>query len=64
MNVEHGTFTPLILLCFGGMDTEAMRFFNRLGIIIAEKRDDHISASINLKKTLKKSPGPPRLLIF
>ena len=32
LNVEHGTFTPLILSCFGGMGTEAQRFFNRLGV--------------------------------
>ena len=51
LNVEHGTFTPLILSCFGGMGTEALRFYNRLGVKIAEKRDDYVSATINLIRT-------------
>ena len=51
LNVEHGTFTPLILSCFGGMGKEAMRFFNRLRTKIAEKRDDNISSTINLIRT-------------
>ena len=37
LNIEHGTFTPLVLSCFGGMGTEASRFFNRLGLKIAKK---------------------------
>ena len=51
LNVEHGTFTPLILSCFGGMGTEALRFYNRLGVKIAEKRDDYVIATINLIRT-------------
>ena len=51
LNVEHGTFTPLILSCFGGMGTEAHRFFNRLGIKVAEKRDEPISSTISLLRT-------------
>ena len=51
LNVEHGTFTPLIMSCFGGMGTEARRFYNRLSIKIAEKRDDHASATIQLIRT-------------
>ena len=39
LNVEHGTFTPLVFSCFGGMGTEAQRFFNRLAVKVAEKRD-------------------------
>ena len=51
LNVEHGTFTPIILSCFGGMGTEAQRFYNRLGIKVAEKRDEHISSTISLLRT-------------
>ena len=51
LNVEHGTFTPLVLSCFGGMGTEALRFFNRLGLKIAEKRDEDVSTTINLIRT-------------
>ena len=51
LNVEHGTFTPIILSCFGGMGTEAQRFYNRLGIKVAEKRNEHISFTISLLRT-------------
>ena len=51
LNVEHGTFTPTVLSCFGGMGTEAQRFYNRLGIKVAEKREEHISSTISLLRT-------------
>ena len=51
LNVEHGTFTPLILSCFGGMGTEAKRFFNRLGVKVTEKRNEEISCTISLLRT-------------
>ena len=51
LNVEHGTFTPLILSCFGGMGTEAQRFFNRLGVKVAEKRDERISTTLSFIRT-------------
>ena len=38
MEVEHGTFTPLVFSCFGGMSKECSAFFKRLTILIAEKR--------------------------
>ena len=51
LNVEHGTFTPLVFSCFGGMGTEAQRFYNRLGKKIAEKRNELISTTISLLRT-------------
>ena len=30
LNVEHGTFTPLVFSCYGGMSTECSRFYDRL----------------------------------
>ena len=51
LNIEHGTFTPLVLSCFGGMGTEASRFFNRLGLKVAEKRDEPASCTISLIRT-------------
>ena len=38
LDVEHGTFTPLVFSCFGGMSKECSAFFKRLTILIAEKR--------------------------
>ena len=51
INVEHGTFTPLIFSCFGGMGTEALRFYNRLGVKVAEKRQEPISTTISFVRT-------------
>ncbi len=39
LNVEHGTFTPLVFTCFGGMAVECLHFFNRLADMVAEKRN-------------------------
>ena len=51
LNIEHGTFTPLVLSCFGGMGTEAQRFYNWLGEKVAEKRDELVSSTISLIRT-------------
>ena len=43
LNVEHGTFTPLVFSSFGGMSVECTQFYNRLADKISEKRDISIS---------------------
>ena len=43
IDIEHGTFTPLVFSCFGGMSRECSYFYKRLAEKIAEKRD--VSAS-------------------
>ena len=37
--VEHGTFTPLVLSCTGGMGRAAVTTYKRLAALIAMKRD-------------------------
>ena len=39
INIEHGTFTPLVFSCLGGMSVECTHFFNRLADKLSEKRD-------------------------
>ena len=39
LQVEHGSFTPLVFSCFGGMSIECSNFYNRVAEKIAEKRD-------------------------
>ena len=39
MEVEHGSFTPLVFSCFGGMSVECGNFYKRVAERIAEKRD-------------------------
>ena len=43
LNVEHGSFTPLVFSCLGGMSTECCHFYNRVADKISEKRDLDIS---------------------
>ena len=39
LNVEHGSFTPLVFSCLGGMSPECTHFYNRVADKISEKRD-------------------------
>ena len=41
--VEHGTFTPLVFSCTGGMGRAAVATYKRLASLIATKRDVHYS---------------------
>ena len=43
LNVEHGSFTPLVFSCLGGMSPECLHFFNRVADMISEKRDINAS---------------------
>ena len=38
IEVENGSFTPLVFSCFGGMSRECGMFFRRLSEMLAEKR--------------------------
>ena len=38
--VEHGSFTPLVLSCTGGMGRAAINTYRRLATLISTKRDD------------------------
>ena len=38
LNIEQGSFTPLVFSCLGGMGVEGMNFYNRVAEKIAEKR--------------------------
>ena len=40
INVEHGSFTPLVLSCYGGSSQECGAFFKHLKTLIADKRGD------------------------
>ena len=37
--VEHGSFTPLVFTCFGGMSVECLKFYNHVADKLSEKRD-------------------------
>ena len=45
--IEHATFTPLVLSTTGGMGRAATTFFKRLASMIAEKRDIPYAQTLN-----------------
>ena len=44
--VEHSSFTPLVLSANGGMGNEALTFYRRLASLLAEKWDSHYSTTL------------------
>ena len=44
--VEHSTFTPLVLSASGGMGTEATIFYKRLATLLADKWESHYSRTL------------------
>ena len=50
LQVEHGSFTPLVLLCFGGMSRECGGFFSHTVERLANRREEpKISAWIKAR---------------
>ena len=39
IDIEHGSFTPLVFSCFGGMSRECGAFYKKLAEKLAEKRN-------------------------
>ena len=51
LQVEHGSFTPLVFTCFGGMSKECQKFYQRLSELLAEKRNIDNSEAANYIRT-------------
>jgi len=45
--IEHATFTPLVLSTTGGMGRAATTFYKRLAAMLAEKRDVPYAETLN-----------------
>ena len=45
--IEHATFTPLVLSTMGGMGRAATTFYKRLAAMMAEKRDVPYAVTLN-----------------
>ena len=39
LEVEHGSFTPIVMSAYGGIGKEGNKFFNRLAELLAEKEN-------------------------
>ena len=46
LQVEHGSFTPLVMLATGGMSHECKKFYLRLAEMICKKRKTNYNATI------------------
>ena len=51
IQVEKGSFTPVVFSTVGGMGPEAERFHKRLAVLIAEKRNETYSHVVNYIRT-------------
>ena len=51
MQVQQGTFSPLVFLIYGGMGRECQTFYLRLSELLAEKRDIHKSVIMHWIKS-------------
>ena len=49
--IEHGSFTPLVFSCFGGMSRECSYFYKRLAEKLAEKRNLSTSETMCFVRT-------------
>ena len=39
LEVEHSSFTPIVMSAYGGIGKEGSKFFNRLAELLAEKEN-------------------------
>ena len=51
IDIEHGSFTPLVLSAYGGFGRETERFMSKLICKIAEKKDMPMSVVANYIRT-------------
>ena len=51
LNVEKGTFTPVVMSTTGGCAVEADKFHKRLAVLIAEKRHENYADVLNYIRT-------------
>ena len=51
IEVEKGSFTPIVVSTFGGMGQEAEKFHKRLAQLIANKRNEQYSCVVNYIRT-------------
>ena len=47
MDIEQGTFTPLVFTSTGGMADECVRYHSRLAELIADKKGESYSSAIS-----------------
>ena len=48
LQIEHGSFTPLVMSVAGGMSRECKKFYSRLAEMICKKRKTNYNVTITL----------------
>ena len=51
INVEKGSFTPIVMTTTGGMGNEAKSFHKRMALLISQKRNEEYSHVLNYIRT-------------
>ena len=51
LEVDQGTFTPLVFLCFGGMSRECSSFYKRLAEKLSERRKTNFGEAMCFVRT-------------
>ena len=51
LDVDNGSFTPLVFSLYGGMGRECRMFYKRLLVMLAEKRKTELITRFNSKHT-------------
>ena len=46
INVEHGTFTPLVFSTSGGESPECLKYHQRLAVLLSNRRGENYSQTI------------------
>ena len=52
VEVEHGSFTPLVFSALGGMSKECNRFYKQLAMKLSENQDTPFSVVMNYVRTV------------
>ena len=47
LEIEHGSFCPLVFTAMGGMGRECKQFYKRLSELLADSRNEHLSITTN-----------------
>ena len=51
IQIEKGSFTPIVMSTFGGMGVEAKKYHKRIATLISEKRGERYADVINFLRT-------------
>ena len=51
LQIEHGTFTPLVFSIYGSMGRECRKFYSKLAELLSDKRKESKSLTVNWLRT-------------